>query len=276
MPILAPTALAPEVMGPEIMAPSVIGRTDALAELSDSFSYGTTLTGNGWSIEDTTPSCSPSDTITDSEADLTVAAGNTDGSFWFDTNDGALWYKAIAGACDFRARVHVMDGDGAATPPTTPPDTQFRVAGIAAHDPDRTTMEYVHVGIGSNNTAGQLQLEWKTTDNSDSAYAYTQATLTGGELLYDLRLVRRASDLQVFDLYVRAGTSRSLDDDEGWTLLQTIDRTDDQVPDRAANNGTTAVSLPSTLRWGFMVYANATVHDIRMYVAGCHFSTPTS
>jgi hypothetical protein len=263
-------------MGPEAMGPSAVGRTDPLADLSDSFSYGATMTGNGWAIEDTTPSSTPSDTITDGEADLTVAAGNTDGSFWFDTNDGVLWYKTVTGACDFRARVHVMDGDGAATPPATPPDTQFRIAGIAAHDPDRTTNEYVHVGCGSNNTVGQLQVEWKTTDDSDSAYAYTQATLTGGELLYDLRIVRRASNLQAFDLYVRAGLSRSLEDDAGWTLLQTIDRSDDQVPDRAANNGSTAVALPSTLRWGFMVYANAEVHDIRMYVAACRFSTPTS
>lgn len=242
---------------------------DPLAHLSDDFSTGTTLTGNGWTIEDSSPSCSPSDTITSGRADLEIAAGAAGGGFWFDANDGPLWYKTITGPCDMRARVEIRNAadDG------LPDLTQFRIGGIAAHDPDRGTMEYVHVGLGTDATADYRE-EWKTTDNSDSAYAYTNATLTGGALLYDLRLVRRASDQQIFDLYTRAGTATGLAANTGWTLRQTIDRTDDQTPDRVANNGSTAVALPATLRWGFILYSNAAAHDIRMFVSACRFSTP--
>lgn len=254
----------------EVWTGEVVGGGDPFARWSDDFASGATMTGRGWSIEDTAPSCSPSDTLTNGEADLTVAAGSAGGSFWFDANDGALWHKEIAGPCDFRARVRVEDGAGGSTPPTT----QFRIAGIAIHDPNRAALNYVHVGLGSNNS-GALQEEWKTTDDSDSAYAYTPATLTGGELLYDLRIVRRATDDQVIDLYVRAGVAEALESDVDWTRLMTVDRTDDTIPDRVANNGSTAVALPLTLRWGFMLYANDATHDIRMFVLACRFSTTT-
>lgn len=248
-------------------APSV----DPLLALSDDFSTGSTMTGNGWTIEDSTPSASPSDLITSGEADLTIANGGVSGSFWFDANDGVLWYKTVTGACDFRARVRVQNAAGTGLPPAT----SFRIAGIQAADPDRTTYEYVHVGLGAINT-GVLSIEWKTTDNSDSAYGGSALTLTGGEILYDLRIVRRSSDLQIFDLYVRAGTAEALASDTGWTLFQTIDRSDDTVPDRVANFGTVAVPLPDTLRWGLIIYALGSTHNIRMYVAECLFSTPVA
>lgn len=241
---------------------------DRLAYLSDDFSSGSTLTGNGWTIEDSSPSCSPSDTISSGEADLTISAGATGGSLWYDTNDGAFWYKTIAGACDFRARVRIRNSANTGAPATN----NFRIAGLAVHDPDRGTMEYLHVGAGSGNLASS-QLEWKTTDNSDSAYAYSASAAV---LDYDFRIVRRASDTQVFDLYYRETGSEELRSDIGWTLLETIDRTDVNQPDRVANLGTTAVSLPDTLRWGFVVYASVSSHDIRMFVEDCAFKTTSA
>lgn len=251
------------------IAGSVVGAlgVDPLAALSDDFSTGSTMTGNGWTIEDTAGSGStPSDTITSGEADLTVALGGTGGSFWFDGNDGVLWYKTVTGACDFRARVRVRNAGDTGLPPTT----SFRIGGIQAADPDRTTYEYVHVGIGAANIAAAA-LESKTTDNNVSTYAGSAATLTGGAFLYDLRLVRTAADTQVFLLYTRAGTSSDLDDDTGWTLLETVDRSDNSIPSR-----TSAVPLPNTLRWGFMLYGLANPPNIRMFVAECLFKTPTS
>lgn len=246
------------------------GSQDPLAFLSDDFESGTTLTGNGWLIEDTTPSSTPSDAIVSGEADLTVGGGATSGSFWFNASDGALWYRTVDGPCDMRARVRVRNGADSGLPPAT----SFRVAGIAAHDPDRSTYEYVHVGLGST-SIGVPAIEWKTTDNSDSAFAGLAATLTDGEMLYDLRIVRRASNTQIFDLYYRAGTSEALESDSGWTLLVTVDRTDDTVPDRASTGGSAAVAMPSSLRWGFIVYAAVPAHDLRMFVEECRFSTPT-
>lgn len=265
--------VTPYVVGGSVVAGAIVGDggvyVDPLAALSDDFSSGSTMTGNGWTIEDSIPSASPSDTITAGEADLTISGGGVGGSFAFDGNDYCLWYKEVTGACDFRARVRVENAAGTGLPPAS----SFRIAAIHAADPDRTTYEYVHVGLGAINT-GVLSIEWKTTDNSDSAYGGSALTLTGGEILYDLRIVRTAADLQVFDLYVRAGTAQDLDSDTGWTLFQTIDRTDDTVPDRAANSGSTAVALPDTLRWGFTIYSLGSTHNIRMYVLECLFSTP--
>jgi len=244
---------------------------DPLATLSDDFSAGSTLTGNGWTIEDSSPTAGPSDTITAGEADLTIADGGTGGSLWFDGWDGALWYRTVEGACEMRARVRIEDAAGGGLPAFS----NFRIGGIAAHDPDRSTYEYVHVGVGSL-ANGQHNVEWKSTDDSDSAFAGVATTLTGGELLYDLRMVRRASDLQIFDLYHRAGTAQDLDSDTGWTLRQTIDRTDADTPDRSANGGSTAVALPDTLRWGMMLYASVGSPGIRMFVDEVQFSTPTA
>lgn len=250
---------------------SATATTDALTLLSDDFSTGSTLTGNGWTIEDTGGAgSSPSDLITSGEADLTVANGGTGGSFWYDGFDGVLWYKEITGAADMRARVRVRNAADTGVPPTS----NFRVAGIQIADPDRTTMEYVHIGLGAT-AIGASAIEWKTTDASDSAFEGIAATLTGGELLYDIRIVRRDTNNQLIDLYYRAGTATALEADTGWTLLTTVDRTDDTVPDRATFGGTTAVSLPSTLRWGMMVYASTGTHNIRMFVDEVQFRSTT-
>ena len=244
---------------------------DPLAALSDDMSSGASLADNGWTLEDTSPTSTPTSTISGGVADLQIATGGTTGSLWFDIYDGALWHKEVDGACDMRARVRVTDSAGTGLPPFA----QFRVGGIAAHDPDRSTYEYIHTGVGSL-ANGQHNIEWKSTDNSDSAFAGAATVLTGGQLLYDLRMVRRASDLQVFDLHYRAGTAEALESDTGWTLRQTIDRSDDTAPDRAANGGTSAVPLPSTLRWGLILYASAVVHNIRMFVSEVQFSTPSA
>jgi len=239
---------------------------DPLASLSDDFESGSTMTGNGWTIEDSSPSATPSDLITSGEADLTVTAGGANGSFWFDGNDGVLWYKTVTGACDFRARVRVRNATDTGLPPTS----SFRIAGIQAADPDRSALNYVHGGVGATND-GVASIEYKTTDASVSTYDGTAATLTGGAFLYDLRLVRDPSDLQVFRFYARAGTAQDLDSDTDWTLIQTIDRSDDTVPARAS-----AVSMPDTLRWGFMLYGLANPPNIRMFVDSCLFSTPSA
>lgn len=241
---------------------------DALTSLSDTFSTGTTARGNGWTLEDVNGAFS-SDAVAGGTLDLQITEGGSGGSFWFDSNVGILLYKTVTGACDMRARVRIRNTANDAAPSAS----NFRIAGIAAHDPDRSTNEYVHIGIGSTNTTGN-RIEWKTTDNSDSAFNFNDTGLDH-PLDYDIRIVRRASDLQVFDLYYRETGVEPLSSNDGWTLFVTIDRSDDTVPNRVANSGSTAVQLPNTLRWGLMLYASTAEHDIRIFYDEVLFSTPT-
>lgn len=172
-------------------------RREALMDHSDDFSSGSDVSTNGWILEDSSPSSSPGSTITGGEWDFTISAGASGGSLWYDTNDGGWRYKVVTGAVDCRMRARIRNTADTGLPLTN----NFRIAGLAAHDPDRTTMEYVHVGAGSGNLSTS-QLEWKTTDNSDSAYAYTPVH-ADRSLDLDFRIVRRATDLQMFDLYYR-------------------------------------------------------------------------
>lgn len=235
--------------------------SDPLAPLDDDFSSGVSLTANAWLIEDSNPSCSPSDTLVGAEADLTISGGSATGSLWLDANDGALWYREITGPCDMRARVRVRNASDTGLPAVL----NLRTAGIAVHDPNRAAMNHLSVAVGTS-MAAVHQEEWATTDASLTLAALGNATLTSGELLYDLRIVRRSSDDQVFDLMLRSGTALALEDDAGWTTLQAVDRSDNTSPVRAS-----AVPMPDVCRWGFFVSAALALHDIRMFVDSCLF-----
>lgn len=200
-----------------------------------------------------------------------IPAGGASGSFWYNGFVGSLMYKPVTGACDMRARLRVRNTANTANPPTT----DSRVAGIAAHDPTRpptagATYNYVHTGFGAVNSQPTNVVEWKTTDLSVSTYAPTEWPPGGtGDLDGDLRIVRRASDLQVFEVFVKPSTT-PLSSPNGWTLLQLINRNDNSQPSRAA-----ASPMPDTLQWGIMVYSSEVVHDIRSFVRQVLFSTPS-
>ena len=210
-------------------------------------------------------------TVSGGELDLEVNAGGGGvggaTSFWFDgTANGQLLYQTISGAFDARLRARVRNTANSGNPPAT----SFRIAGIAAHDPDRTNnvFNYLHIGAGSTGGAGNT-IEWKTTDDADASNdtsAFDSVAWTGTDLDVDLRMVRRASNTQIFDLYWRE-TEPDLLSAANWTSLVTVDRTDNTTPDRDANGASAnqAISLPNTIQVGLIVYSNVTTHDIRMF-----------
>jgi hypothetical protein len=198
--------------------------------------------------------------VHDGELDYQVSAGGSNGSFWFDAHDGVLLHKTVTGDFDARCRIRVRNTADSGNPPLT----SFRIAGLAAHDPDRTTeYNYVHVGLGATNTVN-LRAEWKTTDSSDSAFNSIEALSGAGDLEGDLRIVRVD---QVFTLYAKLSDT-PLDDDEDWTLITTVDRTDNTIPDRNTNGGAAdnATPMPDTLQVGLILYSSTGTHNIRMFV----------
>lgn len=173
-------------------------------------------------------------------------AGGATGSFWFDGNDGFLVYYEITGDFDAVLDCAVRDEvDDVSAPPV---DGSFRIAGIAAHDPDRATnFDYVHCGFGATNV--ELSAEWKTTVASVSTFGAIAWPSTDGQL----RIERVG---QLFNLYCRLTSS------DPWTLLQAVDRT--------------AAPLPATLQVGVMAYASDADHEIVLLADNLTITTPAS
>lgn len=246
-------------------------RRDPLAALDDLFESGPAdVTQRGWAVYKDGAITNRAVGSGFLDFQIAAGAGGIGGatSFWFDgTADGSLIYKPITGPFDVRIRAQIRNTAFAANPPIT----NFRIAGLAAHDPNRASnvFNYVHVGAGSTGAADG-RIEWKTTDDdggaSNDTSAFNSVSWGASTMDVDLRLVRRASNLQIFDSYWRATTGDLLFG--SWTSLVTFDRTLNTTPDRDTNGAVAnlAISLPTTLQIGPMLYSNTGVHDIRMRV----------
>lgn len=183
------------------------------------------------------------------ELGLTINAGGSGDSLWFDGDEGVLLYTLVTGDFDAISSVRVRNTANDGLP--TVNDGNYRVAGLAAHDPNRAggVLNYVHIGLGCIATA-DIEVEYKTTVDSISDYnavAATGASTGAGQL----RILRVG---QVFSLFYRASTAAA------WTLAQAYDRTDNPLPD--------------TLQLGFICYSSQAVHDIRLFVGDFTITRP--
>jgi len=175
--------------------------------------------------------------VSGGEMGMTINAGGAADSFWFDANEGCLLYQLVAGNFDAIATIRVRNSADSGLP--TVGDGNYRIAGLAAHDPDRsTTLSYVHIGLGCTASAA-ITCETKNTIASVSDFDEAPAATGAGQV----RIVRAG---QVFTMYYRASPSVA------WTLENTYDRT--------------ASPMPATLQLGFVVYASVAGHDIRIFV----------
>jgi hypothetical protein len=211
--------------------------------------------------------------------DLEPVRGGVDltGSLWFTANAGAQYTghlvfrllgptapTATPTAFDARARLVATNSAQDDDPPVA--GGEYRYVVLAVHDPDRATdLNYVHIGIGADPDG--LQIEVKTTDSdgvtAQSVYPVVAASGTGTGLAYDVRIVRRATDTDVFDCYYRPTGAAPLTSNTGWILHTVVDRGSVSTPARAS-----AVRLPDDVQIGFAVYASAATHDIHGRVLG--------
>lgn len=243
MDLVRPGAVGPALVSPTVVSPASVApvETDPLAALSDEFP-GSSLDESWTEYEgDGTYAVN---TVSGGQYSMEPDAGGTAGSFWFNGEQGLLTYKEVAGDFQCECRVHVTNSAGDDAPPVT----QFRIAGIAAHDPDRDSVRnYVHIGLGSTAEADN-RVEHKTTVDDVSTFGSASFTNGTNELDGYLRLTR-VSD--TFTCYYSS-------DGESWTELESWERAD----------------LPSTLQVGMVVYSNQTVHDIAASFDYVRFSTP--
>lgn len=244
--ITTPSVATPRMVACTISTPDTgLGATapiDPLSALDDDFS-GASLDpkwlefeGDGTIVQ----------SVASGELNLTCNAGASADSFWFNNEQGTLLYQLVDGDFDAIADVRVRNLADSGLP--TNGDGNYRIAVLAAHDPDRSTdLDYVHVGLGSTNVSG-IRCEWKTTVASTSAYGDVAAPSGAGQI----RLLRVG---QVFTAFYRASSG------DAWTTAQVMDRA--------------AAPLPSTLQLGFGAYSNLASHDIRIFVDRFRVTTPS-
>lgn len=220
------------------------GPRDDLVNYGDGFEGGALaakwLSFDGGGTETGSVSGSEYNTTVDGGWDGGGAGGAANGAFWYNAYQGQLRYQSVSGNFDMRAQCRVRNLANSGLP--TVGDGAYRIAGIAAHDPNRATnLNYVHVGFGCTASAA-ITCEWKTTVNNISTFGSVAAPTGVGELR-----IRRLG--QVFDLFLDGA------------LVQSIDRT--------------ANALPTTLQVGIMPpYASVVGHDLRLFVDTISFVRP--
>jgi hypothetical protein len=220
---------------------------DPLASLSDTFA-GDELDGS-WTLYEGDGTATLA--VTGGELGFQIDAGSVGGSFWYEAEQGCLLYKLVDGDCECIATLRIRNTADSGLPPVT----QFRLAGIAAHDPVRTALNYVHVALGAAGEA-DLRAEHKSTVNSVSepgggaSPGYSSISLASGA--GQIRLRREG---QIFTCSVRATSG------DPWTDIEVVDRT--------------AAPLPSSLQWGPIVYAADSTHDIRGFFDSITFGAPS-
>lgn len=226
---------------------------DPLVALNDTFDGVDDIETRGWSIYQS--GVLGTSEIASGRYRHTATDGGTPGSFWFNAADGYLIYRGnqignlISGNCDMRIRQVVQNSAFSGLPTAS----QFRITGIAAHDPDRVSeFNYVHIGAGY--ASGSYGIETKNTISNASTFPTVTLAPTAPWTI-DVRLVRVGDDITS---YYRHAPSVSLDSDVDWVQHIVNTRAD----------------LPTDLQWGLIGYSNADIHDISSDVEDVQFSTP--
>lgn len=264
-------AMVVEVGGSPVKPENADSRNDILSWLDDDFNGTGDIETRGWGWYK--EGAVASQVLGAGELDMTITAGaggiGGATAFWFDgTADGDLLFKTVRGPFDARLRARIRNTADAANPAVT----SFRIAGLAVHDPNRASnvFNYVHIGGGSTNTANN-RVEWKTTDDdggaSNDTSAFNAVDWSGGNMDIDLRIVRRRSNLQLFDLLWRP-SSGDLLSGGAWNTLIQVNRASNASPDRDTNGALAnlAIPMPPVVQVGAMIYSQSAAHDIRMHL----------
>lgn len=225
-----------------------------------------------------------SSTVSDGRVRLVPVRGGIDptAAFWYSSGNGAigteqhdgfLVYQTVGPAAgtpvafDARARIRVFASNGTSQVPETV--GEWRFGGLAVHHPTRSSyLRYLHIALGSEGGAGVSGLECKVNRvNATGGSSVFPVDNIVGNLERDVRIVRRATDTDLFDLYDRA-SSGALSSSDGWTLRYTVRWTDgaDADDDFDACPQETDDAFPDSVQVGLMAYSNATAHDILLDV----------
>jgi hypothetical protein len=242
------------------------------AGMRDSFS-GDTLNARWTTYK---PASLASSVVSGGRVRLVPVQGGTGatGAFWFSLsnlaqNDGFLLRQAVGPAVgtpvgfDVRARIRVFASDGTSQVPET--IGEWRFGGLAVHNPSRGSYyRYLHMALGSEGSLGTSGLECKVNRvNVDGGASVFPVADLVGNLARDVRIVRRSTDTDLFDLFDRA-IAGALSDDAGWTLRYTVRWSDGADADDTfpVCSQETDAAFPDDVEVGLICYSNATGADI--------------
>lgn len=253
------------------------GQVDAFARYRDAFA-GSTLHPR-WSTYK--PAALSAATVGSGRLRIELLSGGAGAtsSWWYSSGNGAigteqhdapLIYQAVGPASgtpvafDARARIRVLAANGSSQVPETV--GEWRFGGLAIHHPTRSSyLRYMHIALGSEGGAGVSGLECKVNRvNATGGSSVFPVSNIVGNLERDVRIVRRATDTDLFDMYSRASTG-ALSDNTGWTRAYTVRWTDgaDGDDDFPVCPQETDAAMPDNVQVGLMCYEGPAVgHDI--------------
>lgn len=256
------------------------GNPDAFAALRDDFA-GPSLSSRWTTYK---PASLAAATVSGGQLRLEPVRGGADptGAFWYSSSNGAIGTAQFDGflvhqtvgpsvgtpvAFDARARIRVFAADGTSQVPETV--GEWRFGGIAVHNQTRSSyLRYLHVALGSEGGAGVSGIECKVNrvNATGGASVFPVANIVGN-LERDVRIVRRATDTDLFDLFSKS-TTTPLASPTGWTRHYTVRWTDgaDGDDDFDATTQETDAAMPDDVQIGLMCYSNATAHDVLLDV----------
>jgi hypothetical protein len=200
------------------------------------------------------------------------------GCFWYSSSNGALGSEQNDGvfvyqtfgpgagtptSFDVRARIRVRDAADTGNPPADV--GTWRFGGLAVHDPTRTSyLRYLHCALGTEGGAAVSGIENKVNrvNATGGASVFPVAALVGA-LARDVRIVRRATDANIFDMYDAASTG-ALSRSTGWgsprytVVWDDGERVADTFP---ACPQETDAGLATTVQVGLICYSNNVDND---------------
>lgn len=246
---------------------------DPLSQLSDFFAQGSAdMSLRGWTrVDDTTTPAgdgriqSPTTSVTvGTGLLLQVDAGGGTGSLHLNNNRGVQWHRSPGGIvvsdavfaveCLVTARNALDSGD--------PPGTNYRLAGLLAHDVHSdANVDHVAICYGTGN-GGFPRAYWNHTVNGSSG---ALGNTTPG--------FNVTSTLTGASRYLRM--LRDRDDSDRWVLQHKANLGDSWTTFRDVQRGAVSTAMPNTVYVGPVVFSDQLVHDISGRFAWIRFYTPT-
>lgn len=239
-------------------------RVDPLAHLSDVFASGPlAMLDRGWIRRDDTTTPAGDGQITSLERSagsylMTIDAGGGNGSLHLANNRGVQWARSIS-ALRFGVETLVTLRNGADS--GNPPSTNYRLAGLVAHDDH------------SDATADHVVLAWGTANGGfpRAFWAHTVAGVTGGpnDLTPGFNL---STTLMGAARYLRMLRDRG--DSDRWVLQHRASTSDPWTTVRDVQRGAVSTAMPDTVLVGLTVFSDQATHDVAGRFAYVRVFTP--
>lgn len=175
--------------------------------------------------------------------------GSAAGSFWFNALTGWLFGPQISGDCLMQVRLQVRNLAGNAAPPLS----DYRLGGIAVHDPTKPPQNYCHETIGClvPEDGASYRQEFKNNQDSISNYFTNPWPEIDDEIDMAMQFVG-----QICTYAMKLAT------DSDYTVGRIVDRSVD------------GPEMPVIKWWSPISYSDQLAANVSLLISSMRFSTP--